>query len=387
MAITSDYAVPIIDLESFPEQSKKLIQACEEWGCFRITNHHRILPAPLAAEMKAVTRSLLDLPAEIKRRNTDVIAGSGYMAPSKINPFYEGLGLYDISSSDAVEAFCTQLDASHDQRFFFFFFFFNSLYTKSLLITVIPLHELGFFGTHKVKFEVVLRDGVSRNAWFYRLLGLVSENYIASLSLYLSKLDSYLIRKTIMKYAEAIHELAMDIMGKLAEAMGLSTLSFEDWPCQFRINKYNFTPETVGSTGVQIHTDSGFLTVLQDDENVGGLEVMNKSGEFVAVEPMLGTLVVNFGDIATIWSNGRFRNVKHRVQCKEATIRLSIASFLLGPKEALVEAPPELVDSEHPRLYVPFTYKDYRMLRISNNFSAGEALDHVLVNCSQTAQA
>lgn len=144
MAITSDYAVPIIDLESFPEQSKKLIQACEEWGCFRITNHHRILPAPLAAEMKAVTRSLLDLPAEIKRRNTNVIAGSGYMAPSKINPYYEGLGLYDISSSDAVEAFCTQLDASHDQRFFFFFFFFNSLYTKSLLITVIPLHELGF---------------------------------------------------------------------------------------------------------------------------------------------------------------------------------------------------------------------------------------------------
>lgn len=92
----------------------------------------------------------------------------------------------------------------------------------------------------------------------------------------------------------------MDIMDKLAEALGLSTLSFEDWPCQFRINKYNFTPETIGSTGVQIHTDSGFLTVLQDDEDVGGLEVMDKSGEFVAVEPMTGTLVVNFGDIATV---------------------------------------------------------------------------------------
>lgn len=118
--------------------------------------------------------------------------------------------------------------------------------------------------------------------------------------LYPSKLDSCLIRKTITKYAEAIHELAMDIMDKLAEAMGLSTLSFEDWPCQFRINKYNFSPETVGSTGVQIHTDSGFLTVLQDDEDVGGLEVMNKSGEFVAVEPRPGTLVVNFGDIATV---------------------------------------------------------------------------------------
>lgn len=88
-----------------------------------------------------------------------------------------------------------------------------------------------------------------------------------------------------------------------------------------------------------------------------------------------------------VWSNGRFRNVKHRVQCKEATIRLSIASFLLGPKEALVEAPPELVDTEHPRLYVPFAYKDYRQHRVTNNLHAGEALDLVRVNSSQTVLA
>ena len=61
-----------------------------------------------------------------------------------------------------------------------------------------------------------------------------------------------------------------------------------------------------------------------------------------------------------VWSNGRFCNVKHRVQCKEASIRVSIASFFLGPKEAAVEAPPELVDSENPRQFVPFTYEDYR---------------------------
>lgn len=78
-----------------------------------------------------------------------------------------------------------------------------------------------------------------------------------------------------------------------------------------------------------------------------------------------------------VWSNGRFCNVKHRVQCKEATIRVSIAAFLLGPKEETVEAPLELVDSEHPRLYVPFTYEDYRKLRISTKLQAGEALEHV----------
>ncbi|KAK3003131.1 hypothetical protein RJ639_019129, partial [Escallonia herrerae] len=286
--------IPVIDLHDFPAQSPELVKACEEWGCFRIVNHGNILPATLMSEMKRLVGSLLDLPPEIKRRNTDVIAGSGYMAPSQINPFYEALGLYDMASYQAVDAFCTQLNASPSQE-------------------------------------------------------------------------------TIVRYAQAVHELIIDIGRKLAEGLGLVGVSFEGWPCQFRINKYNFTPETVGSSGVQIHTDSGFLTILQDD-GVGGLEVMDKSGSFVAVDPWPGTLLLNLGDMAEAWSNGRLCNVKHRVQCKEAITRLSIASFLLGPKEATVEPPPELADSEHPQLYVPFTYEDYRKLRLSTKLQAGEAL-------------
>lgn len=67
--------------------------------------------------------------------------------------------------------------------------------------------------------------------------------------------------------------------------------------------------------------------------------------------------------------------MKHRVMCKEAGMRLSIATFLLGPKEAVVEAPPELVDLEHPRLFTPFSYQDYRNLRIANKLHTGETLD------------
>ncbi|KAJ6423064.1 hypothetical protein OIU84_024069 [Salix udensis] len=284
--------VPTIDLQEFPGQ--KLRRACEEWGCFRLVNHN--ISLTLMADMKRVVRSLLDLPFDVKKRNLDVIAGSGYMAPSQANPLYEALGLYDMGSSQAVETFCSQLDASPYQR------------------------------------------------------------------------------EVIEMYAKAIHGVAKDVARKLAESLGLSGDYFESWACQFRINKYNFTPETIGYSGVQIHTDSGFLTILQDDENVGGLEVMNPSGVYVAVDPVPGTLLINLGDIATAWSNGRFRNVQHRVQCKEATIRISIASFLLAGGEE-VEAPPELVDSEHPRLYVPFTYEDYRKLRLATKLQAGEALE------------
>ena len=64
------------------------------------------------SEVKAVVRSLLDLPSESERRNSDVITGSGYATPSEINPLYEALGLYDLGSPQFVQAFCCLLDAS-----------------------------------------------------------------------------------------------------------------------------------------------------------------------------------------------------------------------------------------------------------------------------------
>ncbi|KAK7857198.1 1-aminocyclopropane-1-carboxylate oxidase [Quercus suber] len=159
-------------------------------------------------------------------------------------------------------------------------------------------------------------------------------------------------------YTQAIHDLAIDLGRMLAKSVGLASKLFKGWSCHLRINKYNFTPQTVGSTALRMHTDSGFLTLLQDDENVSGLEFVDKSGASVSIDPWPGTLL-------------------HRVQCKEASIRVSIASFFLGPKEAAVEAPPELVDSENPRQFVPFTYEDYRKLRLSINLHVGEALQFV----------
>lgn len=103
-------------------------------------------------------------------------------------------------------------------------------------------------------------------------------------------------------YASKFHGLAVDIASKIAESMGLVGCSFEDWTCLLRPNKYSFSAETVGSSGVFLHTDTSFLTVLQEDEAVGGLEMMGKSGEFVAVDPVPGSLLVNLGDIAKVSS-------------------------------------------------------------------------------------
>lgn len=290
-----DEVVPVIDLLSSPaEVGSRVLMACEGVGCFRVVNHG--IPPELLAEMKTAVKSLFDLPDDVKRRNADIIAGSGYVGPTKENPLYEAFGLYDAGRAADVDAFCSLLHAS-------------------------PHH-----------------------------------------------------REVIRSYASKLHGLIVDIACKIAESLGLGGYSFKEWPCQFRINRYNFTQESVGCSGVQIHTDSGFLTVLQEDDSVGGLEVMDKSGSFVAVDPVPGSFLVNLGDVAKAWSNGRLHNVKHRVQCKEAAPRVSIASFLLGPTDGKVEPPTIFVDSKHPRLYRNFTFEDYRKLRLSSGSRAGEAL-------------
>ncbi|XP_044977791.1 2-oxoglutarate-dependent dioxygenase DAO-like [Hordeum vulgare subsp. vulgare] len=290
--------IPVIDLRlagARPEDSARLRDACERLGCFRVSGHG--VPAALQAEMKASVRALFDLPDEAKRRNTDIIAGSGYVAPSPANPLYEAFGLLDAAVPADVDAFCARLDA--------------------------PPHA----------------------------------------------------RETVKAYAEAMHELIVDVAGKVAASLGLEGHPFQDWPCQFRMNRYNYTQDTVGSSGVQIHTDSGFLTVLQEDDRVGGLEVLDPAtDEFVRVDPVPGSFLVNIGEVGTAWSNGRLHTVKHRVQCVAAVPRISIAMFLLAPKDGRVCAPEALVDAHHPRRFKPFNYDDYRKLRLSTGERAGEAL-------------
>ncbi|XP_009148696.1 2-oxoglutarate-dependent dioxygenase DAO-like [Brassica rapa] len=211
---------------------------------------------------------------------------------------------------------------------------------------------------------------------YYETFGLYDMASPQAVNTFCDQLDASADQREIMvKYAKSTDILAKDLARRLAESYGLAeTDFFKGWPSQLRINKYHFKPEAVGKLGFHLHTDSGFLTILQADENVGGLEAMdNASGKFFPISPMPNTLAIILGDMATIWSNGRLCNVKHRVQCNEATERFSIASFLLGPTTDL-EPPSEFVDAEHPRLYKPISHEGIRNIRTIKKLVDGEAL-------------
>ncbi|KAL0921100.1 hypothetical protein M5K25_008136 [Dendrobium thyrsiflorum] len=188
-------------------------------------------------------------------------------------------------------------------------------------------------------------------------------------------------REILGTYASKLHDLIMDLASKLAEGLGIIECSFQEWPCHIRMNRYNFTKETVvGTCGVKAHTDTSFITLLLEDESNEGFEIMDSTGNFVAINPVPGTILVNVGDIGKVWSNGRLHNVKHRVTCKKSKPRISVALFIQRPKDNKIEPRAELIDSEHPQNYRSFNYLEYRNIRMSTPSMLGDVLHNWVID-------
>lgn len=83
-----------------------------------------------------------------------------------------------------------------------------------------------------------------------------------------------------------------------------------------------------------------------------------------------------------IWSNGRYYNVNHRVMCFEPKTRYSISLFVFGPADKKIEAPSKLVDSDHPRLYVPVDVEEYKHIRYSLRMRTSNAPDLFKITAS-----
>jgi isopenicillin N synthase-like dioxygenase len=87
--------------------------------------------------------------------------------------------------------------------------------------------------------------------------------------------------------------------------------------------------------GTRNHTDTDTFTILAQDMN-GGLEVLNKDREWVAVPPIADSLVVNVGEILKVWTDGIFSSTVHRVINRSGRERYSIPFFLYPTYEEVI---------------------------------------------------
>jgi len=128
------------------------------------------------------------------------------------------------------------------------------------------------------------------------------------------------------------------------------------------------------------HTDyTGYTLLLQDDADAGeagagGLEVLLRTGEWHAVAPTPGALVVNAGDLLEVWTNGRWRSTVHRVagpppgSPAARRPRLSVPFFTGPHDDAVISAIPTCVGEGRPSRYPPVRAGDHllRKLGVSN---------------------
>lgn len=118
------------------------------------------------------------------------------------------------------------------------------------------------------------------------------------------------------------------------------------------------------------HTDYGSVTLLFQDE-VGGLEVKAKSGQWISATPVKDTIVVNIGDLMQRWTNDVFSSNPHRVTQPEHSRhkdRYSIAYFCTSNHDQVIESINTCVTKDRPKKYQAISTEEHMLERLNRTY-------------------
>ncbi|KAK7305413.1 hypothetical protein VNO77_43319 [Canavalia gladiata] len=116
-----------------------------------------------------------------------------------------------------------------------------------------------------------------------------------------------------------------------------------------RVYRYPHCSDSSVGWGMEAHTDSSILSILNQDQQVSGLQVF-KDDHWLTVKPISSTLIVNLGDMMQAISDDRYKSVTHRVKINKHRERISICYFVFPGEEVVIES----------SKYKPFTYNEFR---------------------------
>jgi isopenicillin N synthase-like dioxygenase len=246
--------------------------ALRETGLFLLRGHD--VPPELTERMRTQGRAFFALPAEVKQR---------YAVSRPYDNGWRGLGALDVG-------------AVHGQA------------------GTPDLHEAYHVGpTHSTGDPSYDATYYPRNKWPAEQSGL---------------------QGTALQYTGHMTRVAHEVLGVLAAVLGLPEDFFTSRSQQATwTQNVNWYPSlrTVGGVvegqmRVGPHTDFGTLSLLDRQQGVGGLEVWNEEDGWFKPPFEPGTLVVNLGDLMHLWTDGRWRSLRHRV----------LAPSVKAPEEELV---------------------------------------------------
>lgn len=170
-------------------------------------------------------------------------------------------------------------------------------------------------------------------------------------------------RETLLAYYDACAALGARLHRAFASDLGLKPDFFADKfdrpMATLRLLHYPAPSRGADpEMGAGAHTDYGNLTLLAIDE-VGGLEVRTRAGQWIEAPVVASAFVVNVGDCLMRWTNDVYVSTLHRVVNRSLKERYSIAFFFDPNPDARVEAIPSCVPEGEFARYPPILAADY----------------------------
>ena len=115
------------------------------------------------------------------------------------------------------------------------------------------------------------------------------------------------------------------------------------------------------------HEDINLITLLMG-ASADGLQVLNKSGEWISVTALPDQIVVNVGDMLQRLTNNKLKSTTHRVvnppREKWGTSRYSIPFFLHPRSEVSLNCLPSCISESQPKNFSDITAGEYLEQRI-----------------------
>ncbi|GLT37370.1 hypothetical protein SLA2020_116890 [Shorea laevis] len=185
-------------------------------------------------------------------------------------------------------------------------------------------------------------------------------------------------REIVSNYCKEVRELGFRLQELISESLGLEKDYINnvlgEQGQHMAVNYYPPCPEPELTYGLPGHTDPNALTILLQDLQVAGLQVL-KDGKWIGVNPQPNAFVINIGDQLQALSNGRYKSVWHRAIVNADNARMSIASFLCPHDHAIISPAKPLTEDGSVTVYKNFTYSEYYSKFWSRNLDQEHCLE------------